>query len=67
MSVVRFIGCLHLGHAAVARYRGFDNAEEHDEHLIRRWNLMVSKRDTTYIVGDVTMEKSLDYLSLIHI
>jgi calcineurin-like phosphoesterase family protein len=64
ISTVRFIGCLHLGHAAIARYRGFESAEEHDEHLIKRWNLMVAKRDTTYIVGDVTMEKSLDYYKL---
>jgi calcineurin-like phosphoesterase family protein len=64
MSVVRFIGCLHLGHTNIAKYRGFNNAEEHDDHLIKRWNLMVAKRDTTYIVGDVTMEKSLDYYKL---
>jgi calcineurin-like phosphoesterase family protein len=64
MSIVRFIGCLHLGHAAIARHRGWDNAEEHDEHLIEQWNKVVAKRDTTYIVGDITMEKSKDYYKL---
>jgi calcineurin-like phosphoesterase family protein len=64
MSVVRFIGCLHLGHASIARYRGFETAEEHDELLIKRWNQVVAKRDTTYIVGDVTMEKATHYHKL---
>jgi calcineurin-like phosphoesterase family protein len=64
MSIVRFIGCLHLGHEAIAKHRGWDNSDEHDEHLIKQWNLMVSKRDTTYIVGDVTMEKSAHYHKL---
>lgn len=64
MSIVRFIGCLHLGHHAIARHRGWNNAEEQDEHLIQEWNSVVSKRDLTYIVGDITMERSLDYYKL---
>jgi calcineurin-like phosphoesterase family protein len=64
MSVVRFIGCLHLGHTNIAKHRGWDNAEEQDEYLIQEWNQVVAKRDLTYIVGDITMEKSLDYYKL---
>lgn len=64
MSVVRFIGCLHLGHKAIAKYRGWNDVEEHDEFLIEGWNKQVSKRDTTYIVGDVTMEKAAHYYKL---
>ena len=64
MSVVRFIGCLHLGHKAIAAHRGWNDVEEHDAHLIQEWNKVVDKRDTTYIVGDVTMEKSLHYSKL---
>ena len=64
MSIVRFIGCLHLGHTNIAIHRGWNNAEEQDEFLIQEWNKVVSKRDTTYIVGDITMEKSLDYYKL---
>lgn len=64
MSIVRFIGCLHLGHESIAKYRGWNNAEEHDKHLIEQWNLVVSKRDTTYIVGDVTMERATHYHKL---
>lgn len=64
MSIVRFIGCLHLGHHNIAIHRGWNNAEEHDAFLIQEWNKAVAKRDTTYIVGDVTMEKDLDYYKL---
>ena len=64
MSIVRFIGCLHLGHNNIAIHRGWNNAEEQDEYLIQQWNKAVSKRDTTYIVGDVTMEKPNDYYKL---
>lgn len=64
MSIVRFIGCLHLGHNNIAIHRDWNNAEEQDAHLIQEWNKVVNKKDTTYIVGDVTMEKALDYYKL---
>lgn len=64
ISTVRFIGCLHLGHNNIAIHRGWNNAEEQDAHLIQEWNKVVNKKDTTYIVGDVTMEKALDYYKL---
>ena len=61
MSIVRFIADLHFGHENMAVKRGFANAEEHDEHIIRMWNSVVHKRDLTYILGDVTMETSKHY------
>ena len=61
MSVVRFIADLHLSHTNMATRRGFSLVEEHDEHIIEKWNSVVSKRDITYILGDVTMEKSAPY------
>lgn len=64
MSVVRFIGCLHLGHKNLAQWRGFQDEYYHDEHLIKQWNSVVSKRDTTYILGDVTMETDKWYYQL---
>jgi calcineurin-like phosphoesterase family protein len=64
MSIVRFIADLHLGHSFMASNRGFNSIEEHDEHIIAEWNAVVSKRDTTYILGDVTMEKSTSYALL---
>lgn len=64
MSVVRFIADLHLGHENMARHRGFTSVEEHDEYVIQRWNSVVHKRDVTYILGDITMEKSSPYYIL---
>jgi len=61
MSVVRFIADLHLSHENMAKRRGFSTIEEHDEHIIAKWNSVVNKRDVTYILGDVTMEKSSPY------
>ena len=61
MSIVRFIADLHLGHQNMATRRGFETVEDHDEHVIAQWNSVVSKRDVTYVLGDVTMEKSGSY------
>ena len=64
MSLVRFIADLHLGHTNMALHRGFFTVEQHDEHIIAQWNSVVSKRDVTYILGDVTMEKKASYALL---
>lgn len=61
MATVRFIADLHLGHTNMALHRGFATVEEHDEYIIEKYNSVVSKRDVTYILGDVTMEKSAPY------
>lgn len=61
MCQVRFIADLHLGHANMAKRRGFASVEEHDAHIIAKWNSVVQKRDVTYILGDVTMEKEEPY------
>lgn len=58
MSVVRFISDLHVGHANMISKRGFSNIEYHDENIIEQWNMTVNKRDVTYILGDLTMEKA---------
>lgn len=64
MSNVRFIGCLHFGHDAVAKWRGFNDSYYHDEYLIEQWNSVVHKKDLTYILGDVTMENCEHYYRL---
>jgi len=61
MSTIRFIADLHFGHANMAIKRGFLSPEEHDEHIIKKWNNTVSKRDVTYILGDLSMEKKSPY------
>lgn len=65
MDVVRFIGCLHLGHPNMHRHRGFDPTDgSHDEYLIEQWNKVVGRKDITYILGDVTMEKNAHFYML---
>lgn len=56
MSTVRFIGCLHLKHEWMAKHRGFEDSVDHDTHLIKSWNDLITKRDLTYILGDISME-----------
>jgi calcineurin-like phosphoesterase family protein len=67
MSKVRFIADLHLGHVNMAIKRGFNTVEDHDNHIIQCWNSVVNKRDTTWILGDVTMESSKSYPLLNHL
>jgi calcineurin-like phosphoesterase family protein len=63
--ITRFIGCLHFGHKSIATHRGFQDEFYHDEHLIDSWNSVVTnKKDITYILGDITMEKAFSYYQL---
>lgn len=48
----------------MAKHRGFQDEFYHDEHLIDMWNRTVHKKDLTFILGDVTMEKSDHYFQL---
>ena len=41
--------------------RGFEDFVEHDTHIIQQWNSVVGKRDTVWVLGDITMEKSFTY------
>lgn len=47
---------LHLGERSVMELcrRPFATTEEMDETIIRNWNAAVGRRDTVYILGDVT-------------
>jgi calcineurin-like phosphoesterase family protein len=61
MSIVRFIADPHLNHLNMAKRRGFNTIEEHDEYFVKQWNSVVAKRDLTYILGDITMESAKAY------
>ena len=61
MSIVRFIADLHLGHENMAKHRGFTSSTEQDEYIVKQWNSVVTMRDLTYILGDITMESSKFY------
>jgi calcineurin-like phosphoesterase family protein len=58
MANVRFIGCLHFGHRNMAIKRGFRDEFEYEEYVVKQWNYVVNKKDTTYLLGDITMEKA---------
>lgn len=62
MCIVRLISDLHLGHKGMADYRRFQDEFYHDEFIIDSWNNTVrSKKDLTYVLGDITMETSKHY------
>ena len=54
---IRFISDPHFGHKNMAHKRGFQDEFYHDEYIVNKWNTVVQKRDTTWILGDITMEK----------
>lgn len=54
MSTIRYTADLHLGHALVARTRGFDDPEPHDAMVIEMWNQTVDKNDIIYVLGDIS-------------
>lgn len=56
-----FISDLHFNHTNIALRRGFSSAEEMNQHIIQKWNSVISKRDLVYILGDITMEKKAGY------
>jgi calcineurin-like phosphoesterase family protein len=41
--------------------RGFINEVHMNEYIVDKWNSVVNKRDHVFILGDVTMEKTLYY------
>lgn len=61
---VWIIADLHLGHTNMALHRGFNSVELHDDFIIHQWNSVVRKKDTVWILGDITMERSGDYQTL---
>ena len=50
---------LHFGHKNVIPYcnRPFKDVEEMEAELIRRWNVLVGKEDTTIVLGDFAFYK----------
>jgi calcineurin-like phosphoesterase family protein len=64
MSQVFFYSDPHFSHENMAKARGFKSIEEHDNHIIEKWNQKVSKRDVIWLLGDLTMEKRSPYYLL---
>lgn len=57
MSRIFLTSDLHLGHDNIIEYsnRPFDSLEEMHEVIIDRWNTVVSKDDTVFVLGDYAM------------
>ncbi|MBP3702571.1 MAG: metallophosphoesterase, partial [Lachnospiraceae bacterium] len=55
MANVFFTSDIHLGHRGVLDFdnRPWDNLEDMNEGLIKRWNDKVGKGDRVYILGDL--------------
>ncbi len=64
MSRVFVFSDPHFEHENMAIKRGFKNAEEQDKLIIDNWNKVVNKKDTVWILGDITMEKVSGYEKL---
>lgn len=55
MSRVYVISDLHFGHTNIHKFRlglGLSSEEEHAEYIIDKWNSVVNKRDTVWVLGD---------------
>lgn len=52
----------HFTHGNVAKIRGFEDAKEQDEYLIKKWYENVKPEDIVYMLGDVTGLASGDQL-----
>lgn len=56
----------HFGHINILKYEnrleklGVNNVDEHDNELIRRWNLVVGKNDLVIILGDFSFKSAKD-------
>lgn len=63
MSEVFFISDMHFGHKGIIKFsetkpfRDFATIEEHDAELVKRWNSVISKNDTVYVLGDFCLGK----------
>lgn len=63
MSETFFIADLHLGHKGIIKFshlrecRPFDDIEEHDAEIIKRWNSVVHKKDVIWLLGDAVFGK----------
>lgn len=51
----------HLGHVNIAKMRGFDDIDEYNEEVIRRWNSVCGKKTMIILAGDIAMENSKYY------
>lgn len=65
MPAVFLVSDTHFGHAGVCRFlrddgtklRPWDNPEDMDEEMVKRWNDTVRQKDKVYHLGDVVINR----------
>ena len=62
-----YISDLHLGHANAIRFdnRPFENVEQMEEEIVRRWNDRITPKDTVYILGDFCWQTSNSWIPIL--
>lgn len=60
MSRIFYTADLHFGHKNIIKYenRPFEDVEDMNEQLIKKWNKKVKPNDTVYILGDFAFPNS---------
>ena len=58
MRNVWFISDTHFSHEFVAKTRGYDSADDHDNALVETWNKYVDPGDVVWHLGDVSITRS---------
>ena len=73
MPAIFLVSDTHFGHTGVCRFmrndgvtklRPWDNADEMDEEMVKRWNETVRPNDKVYHLGDVVINRKA--LSIMH-
>lgn len=66
MSRVFTIADTHFGHKNIIRFRDqFSTPEEHDMHIVNRWNNTVKNRDIVIVLGDFSFTSDQAYVNKI--
>lgn len=61
-----FTSDLHLQHSNILKFtnpRPFTTIEKHDDTIIKNWNKVVTKDDTVYILGDISLKNDPNLLT----
>lgn len=62
-----YISDTHFGHANILHFdnRPFQTVEEMEEVMVERWNAVVGKGDTVYILGDFCWQKEPEWIRIL--
>ena len=66
--MIFFTADQHFGHTNIIRFcnRPFENVDKMNKELTERWNGVVGKEDTVYVLGDFAWRKDVDYAKLLN-